>query len=57
VFGAVGILAQVVASFIFDRLVGFDIRGLVHEVRLQPAAILLSATHIGIGLVTAMAVI
>jgi len=57
VFGAVGILAQVVASFVFDKLGGFDIRGLVHEPKLQPAAILLGSTHLGIGLVTAMAVI
>ena len=57
VFGAVGIAAQIVASFVFDKLVGIDIRGLVHEPKLEPAAILLGTTHVGIGLVTAIAVI
>jgi uncharacterized membrane protein YjfL (UPF0719 family) len=57
VFGAVGIAAQVIASFVFDKLVGFDLRGLLHEPKLEPAAILLSSTHLGIGLVTAIAVI
>lgn len=57
VFGAVGILAQVVASAVFDRLVGIDLRGLVRERTLQPASILLATTHLGIGLVTAFAVI
>lgn len=57
VFGAVGIAAQIVASFIFDKLVGIDIRGLVHEPKLEPAAILLGVTHIGIGIITATSVI
>lgn len=57
VFGAVGIAAQVVASFVFDRLVGIDLRGLLHEPKLEPAAVLLGSTHLGIGLVTAVAVI
>lgn len=57
VFGAVGILAQVIASFVFDKLVGIDLRGLLHEPKLEPAAMLLGTTHVGIGLVTAMAVI
>lgn len=57
VFGAIGILAQVVASFVFDKLVGIDIKGLLHEPKLEPASLLLGATHLGIGLVTAVAVI
>jgi uncharacterized membrane protein YjfL (UPF0719 family) len=57
VFGAVGIAAQVIASLIFDRLVGIETRGLVHEAQLQPATILLGTTHVAIGLVTAIAVI
>jgi hypothetical protein len=57
VFGAVGIGAQVVASIVFDKLVGFDLKGLLREDRLQPSAVLLGSTHLGIGLVTAVAVI
>ncbi len=57
VFGAVGIAAQIVASFVFDKLVGIDIRSLVHEPKLEPAAVLLGVTHIGIGIITATSVI
>jgi len=57
VFGAVGILAQVVAAAVFDRLVGIDVRRLVHEPTLQPATVLLAVNHLAIGLVTAVAVI
>jgi Domain of Unknown Function (DUF350) len=57
VFGAVGIAAQVIASIVFDKLVRIEVRSLVHEARLQPAAILLGSTHIAIGVVTAVAVI
>ncbi len=57
VFGGLGILAQVVASLVFDKLVGIDLKSLLHEPRIEPAAILLGATHLGIGLVTAVAVI
>jgi hypothetical protein len=57
VFGGLGILAQVVASLVFDRLVGIDLKSLLREPRIEPAAVLLGATHLGIGLVTAVAVI
>ncbi len=57
VFGLVGILAQVAAAFIFNLLVRIDVRRLVHEPTIQPAAVLLGVTNVAIGLVTAMAVI
>lgn len=57
VFGAVGIVAQTVAMLIFDKLVGIDVRACVSETRLEPVTALLGATHIMIGLVTAVAVL
>lgn len=57
VFGLVGILAQAGASFAFERVVGMDVRGLVREPRLSPAAVLVGVTRIGIGLITAFALI
>jgi uncharacterized membrane protein YjfL (UPF0719 family) len=57
VFGAIGIAAQTVAMLIFDRLIGIDIRELVKAPQLEPAAMLLGATRVMIGLVTAIAVL
>ena len=57
VFGLVGIVAQVAAAFAFNLLVRIDVRRLVHEPALQPAAVLLGVTNIAIGLVTAISVI
>jgi hypothetical protein len=42
---------------LFDRLIGIDIRSLMTEARLEPAAALLGVTHVMIGLVTATAVL
>lgn len=57
IFGLVGIVAQVVASLVFNVLARIDVRRLVHEPTLQPAAVLLGTTHVGIGLITAVAVL
>ncbi|NUR90113.1 MAG: DUF350 domain-containing protein [Nonomuraea sp.] len=57
VFGLVGIVVQAVAMLVFDSVVGIKVRELVKEQELQPGARLLAATHIAIGLITAIAVI
>ncbi|WP_204017356.1 DUF350 domain-containing protein [Sphaerimonospora thailandensis] len=57
VFGLVGIAAQTLCMFAFDKVTGFSVRELVREPALQPAAILLSVTRFVIGLITAVAVI
>ncbi|MFC0861512.1 DUF350 domain-containing protein [Sphaerimonospora cavernae] len=57
VFGLVGIAAQTLCMFAFDKVTGFSVRELVREPTLQPAAILLSVTRFVIGLITAVAVI
>ncbi|MEV0967767.1 DUF350 domain-containing protein [Microtetraspora glauca] len=57
VFGLVGIAVQTVGMIAFDRIVGISVRSLVSESALQPATILLSATHVAIGLITAVAVV
>lgn len=56
-FGVTGIVAQVVAVFIFDKLVRFDVRSVVSEAKLCPSAIVLATAHVSIGLVTALAVL
>ncbi|SHN47427.1 DUF350 domain-containing protein [Cryptosporangium aurantiacum] len=57
VFGLIGIVAQVVAAFVFNILARIDVRRLVHDPTVSPAAVLLGVTNVAIGLVTAMAVI
>ncbi|WP_214412508.1 DUF350 domain-containing protein [Sphaerisporangium fuscum] len=57
VFGLVGIVVQTVGTLLFDRVVGISVRELVSEEKLQPGAVLLSVTHLAIGLITAVAVI
>ncbi|GAA3396532.1 DUF350 domain-containing protein [Cryptosporangium minutisporangium] len=57
IFGLIGIIAQVVAAFVFNILARIDVRRLVHDPSVSPAAVLLGVTNIAIGLVTAMAVV
>ncbi|MET7466628.1 DUF350 domain-containing protein [Nonomuraea sp. NPDC005501] len=57
IFGLVGIVVQTVAMMIFDKVVGISVRDLVKEPEIQPGARLLAATHVAIGLITAVAVI
>ncbi|WP_283138144.1 DUF350 domain-containing protein [Rhizohabitans arisaemae] len=57
VFGLVGIIAQTVAAFVFDKVLGFDLAGLIRNPELQPATRLLAATHVVLGIITAVAVI
>lgn len=57
IYGLIGIVAQVIAAFVFNVLVRIDVRRLVHEPQVSPAAVLLGVTNVAIGLVTAMAVI
>ncbi|WP_433421852.1 DUF350 domain-containing protein [Microtetraspora malaysiensis] len=57
VFGLVGIAVQTIAMIAFDRVVGIPVRTLLAETTLQPATIMLSATHVVIGLITAVAVV
>ena len=57
VFGIVGILAQAVASLVFERVIGMDPRRLMSEQALSPASVLVGVTRVGIGLITAFALI
>jgi uncharacterized membrane protein YjfL (UPF0719 family) len=57
VFGVVGILAQAVASLVFEKVIGMDPRALMSEQTLSPAAVLVGVTRVGIGLITAFALI
>lgn len=57
VFGLVGILAQALAIFAFDRVIGMDVESLLSEPRLSPAAVLIGVTRVAIGLITAFALI
>jgi uncharacterized membrane protein YjfL (UPF0719 family) len=57
VFGLIGIAVQTVGMVVFDKIAGISVRALAAEPTLQPATILLSVTHVAIGLITAVAVI
>jgi uncharacterized membrane protein YjfL (UPF0719 family) len=57
VFGLVGILAQAMAIFAFDRVIGIDVENLLGEAELSPAAVLVGVTRIAIGLITAFALL
>ncbi|MBJ7602135.1 MAG: DUF350 domain-containing protein [Candidatus Dormibacteraeota bacterium] len=57
VFGLVGILAQAAALFAFDRVIGVDAEELMGQRHLLPATILAATVRIGIGLITAYALI
>jgi uncharacterized membrane protein YjfL (UPF0719 family) len=57
VFGVVGIAAQAVASLAFERVIGMDPRRLMSEQALSPASVLVGVTRVGIGLITAFALI
>jgi uncharacterized membrane protein YjfL (UPF0719 family) len=57
VFGLVGIAAQAVASLAFERIIGMDPRRLMSEQTLSPASVLVGVTRVGIGLITAFALI
>ncbi|HEY7199547.1 MAG TPA: DUF350 domain-containing protein [Candidatus Dormibacteraeota bacterium] len=57
VFGVVGIAAQAVASLILERVIGMNPKSLMAEPTLSPAAVLVGVTRVGIGLITAFALI
>lgn len=57
VFGVVGIAVQTLGMLLFDRVAGISVRQLVSEPELRPGAVLLSVTHLVIGVITAVAVI
>jgi uncharacterized membrane protein YjfL (UPF0719 family) len=57
IYGLIGVIAQVVAAFVFNILVRIDVRRLVHEPQVSPAAVLLGVTNVAIGMVTAIAII
>ena len=57
VFGVIGIAAQAIASLAFERVIGMDPRRLMSEQALSPASVLVGVTRVGIGLITAFALI
>jgi uncharacterized membrane protein YjfL (UPF0719 family) len=57
VYGAVGIAVQTIAMLIFNLLIGVRVGELCQEETLEPAAVLLAATYVMIGLVTGVSVI
>jgi uncharacterized membrane protein YjfL (UPF0719 family) len=57
VFGVIGIVAQAVASLVFERVIGMDPRRLMSEQALSPASVLVGVTRVSIGLITAFALI
>jgi uncharacterized membrane protein YjfL (UPF0719 family) len=57
VYGVVGIVVQSIAMLVFNMLIGVKISALCQEEKLEPAAVLLAATYVMIGLVTGISVI
>jgi uncharacterized membrane protein YjfL (UPF0719 family) len=57
VWGLVGIIAQQIAVMIFRILLGVDVAALMKKQTMEPSAILLGATQVTVGLITAIAVI
>lgn len=57
VWGLVGIVAQQVAMLIVRLLLRVDVGGLMTKERLEPSAVLLGATQVAVGLITAISVI
>jgi fructose-1,6-bisphosphatase/sedoheptulose 1,7-bisphosphatase-like protein len=57
VWGLVGIIAQQIATLLVRALLGVDVAALMTKEKLEPSAILLGATQVTIGLITAIAVI
>jgi uncharacterized membrane protein YjfL (UPF0719 family) len=57
VWGLVGIIAQQIAMMIVRLLLGVDVAALMKKETLEPSAVLLGATQVTVGLITAIAVI
>jgi uncharacterized membrane protein YjfL (UPF0719 family) len=57
VWGLVGIVAQQIAMMIVRLLLGVDVAALMKKETMEPSAILLGATQVTVGLITAVAVI
>ena len=57
VWGLVGIIAQQIATLLVRALLGVDVAALMSKEKLEPSAILLGATQVTVGLITAIAVI
>ena len=57
VWGLVGVLAQAGATFVFERVIRMDVKGLLAEQTLSPGAIVVGVTRVAIGLITAFALI
>jgi uncharacterized membrane protein YjfL (UPF0719 family) len=57
VWGIVGIVGQQIAVMIVRLLLGVDVAGLMTKEKLEPSAILLGATQVTVGFITAISVI
>src|SRR5215831_16111888 len=57
VFGLVGIASQAIASLVLERVIGMNPKSLMSEQTLSPAAVLVGVIRVGIGLITAFALI
>lgn len=57
VWGLVGIVAQLIATMIVRLLLGIDVAALMGKEKFEPSAVLLGATQVTVGLITAISVI
>ncbi|MFC9998170.1 DUF350 domain-containing protein [Nocardia sp. NPDC127526] len=57
IFGAVGIVVQVVSVRILERVLGIDIGAVLHSPTFAAEALVVSAAHFALGLVVAVAIL
>ncbi|MFI6867200.1 DUF350 domain-containing protein [Nocardia sp. NPDC050406] len=57
VFGLIGIVAQVISVRIVEWVIGIDIGAVLKDPNYTPAAAMISAAHVSLGLVVAVAIL
>jgi len=57
IFGVVGIIGQVVGARLIEWVTGIDIGGVLADGRVRPQAFVVSAAHLALGLVVAVAIL
>ncbi|MFC4944825.1 DUF350 domain-containing protein [Pseudonocardia sp. GCM10023141] len=56
IFGVVGIIGQVVGARLVEWVAGIDVGGVLTAEKVHPAAFVVSAVHVALGLVVAVAI-
>lgn len=57
IFGVVGIFGQVLGARLVEWVTGIDVGAVLHAEKVHPAAFVVSAAHVALGLVVAVAIV